>query len=123
MPQHALMSLADRLRALAAQMLPGFAEGVPESQAPKREVMAVDAWRQRLLWSTRVTRALGIRGQDRLTAVGETVQLPFISDPMRRLRAERVRVMIGEEVALDTQLASVPEIIHFCPRRAGLFEI
>lgn len=105
-------------------MLPGFPErGGADANEAKPDAAAVDDWRQRLQWSMHVTRALGTRGQDRLTSVGEIVQIPFTHDPVRRLRASRVLVKIGDLVAHESLVADAPEVFHFTPTVAGLFRI
>lgn len=104
-------------------MLQARSETAVLAEEPKREAMAVDAWRQRLSWSTRVSRALGVRGYDRLTAVGEAVQVPVANDPVRRLRAHRARVVIADEVVLDVPVGELPESFDHRPKRAGLFEV
>src|SRR5690606_20118445 len=123
LPSIERMSLADHLRAFLAEMLQAPSETAVLAEEPKREAMAVDAWRQRLSWSTRVSRALGVRGYDRLTAVGEAVQVAVANDPVRRLRAHRARVVIADEVVLDVPVGELPESFDHRPKRAGLFEV
>lgn len=117
------MSLADHLRALLAEMLQARSDATASAEEPKREALAVDAWRQRLSWSTRVSRALGVRGYDRVTAVGESVQVPVANDPVRRLRAHRARISIADQIVLDVPVGELPESFDHRPTRAGLLEV